>query len=159
MKADYIKISVGNDYTLCVNKEDIIQKANSTINARELASQNINDSMFYLGFYVPKLKAHFTSIVTIRANGEHETTIRLDTILRYTLRGSIWDNLEKAEKEIKGLTSKEYFNLFEKNVCDIINMGDLKHKYLTIDNKRIYDSLTKPDQVSVEISKKIRIED
>ncbi len=99
----------------------------------ETLKENMQDSLFYLTFYISDYQAQVTVLATIKEIDPGKTFVHLDSILYGELTGRIFQGVEKNDINIfKSLTTQEFENYFETNFLNALKANKTDNLYYEV---------------------------
>ena len=137
-----VKLNGDTDRTfvLDMSKEEFFNRISSAHGYSDTLQKNSSDSLFYLYFNVPALKADVVVLANINEIGANKLAIKLDSIISGSVTGGLFNGVDQEDLDkVKSLKSKELEGYFEKYFVYMVK-GSSKKNYLFYDNKLIHDS-------------------
>ncbi|MCJ8164487.1 hypothetical protein MKJ04_06485 [Pontibacter sp. E15-1] len=140
-----VKLEADTDrsFVLDMSKEEFFNRISPAHGYSNALHQNLNDSLFYLYFYLPELKADVTALASITNITSDKVVILLDSVISSYVTGGLFSGVDQKDMhKLESLNSNQLEDYFYKYFIDKVRSG-AKGNHLYYDNKVIHDSYGK----------------
>lgn len=132
-------------FVLDMSKEEFFNRINPAHGYSNAHKQNLNDSLFYLYFYLPELQADVTALTSITMGTTDKVIIQLDSVISSYVTGGLFSGVDQKDiNKVKSLSPNQLEDYFDKYFIDKVRSG-FKENHLYYDNKVIHDSYGKSE--------------
>lgn len=128
-------------YTLDMSKTALFEKLSPEYSLSDTIELNLVDSLFYLYYYVPDVRADMFVLANITEQNKN-TTIRLDSILTGSITGGLISGIDDDDlRTVENIDRSQHEEYFQKYFVDQVRSPISKPSGLFYNNKNIYDEI------------------
>lgn len=120
-----LRVKTNKAFVLELSKEKLftfLHPAHDYSDSRDTLQNSSSDSLFYVYFRIPELKANVTSLVNIKDLNSGRVVIQLDSIISSYVTGGLFTGIDQDDIDnLEELTPSDFENYFEKYFINLIN--------------------------------------
>lgn len=139
------RIDLNKKYIIPISKIDFFNSVHYRYGYSDTIEKNMEDSLFYFYYDIPKYEAHIEAIVKITQPDSDSLCIEMDSIVGYAIYGRFLRGIKKKNKDyMDQLTPHDYEEYFEENYINVVTgLDKFYNRDLFFDNKELIDQYIK----------------
>ncbi|KYG74913.1 hypothetical protein MB14_06840 [Roseivirga ehrenbergii] len=137
------ELGIGSNktYTLELDKTEFFGKLQPGYLLSDTIELNLVDSLFYLYYYVPDIRADMFVLANITEQDD-KTIIRLDNFLTGSVTGSLFSGVDEDDlRAVEKVNKSEHEEFFQKYFIGQLLKPTNESRGLYYNNKNIYDEI------------------
>lgn len=136
-----LAIKSGKTFFVEVDKKEFFNRLQAGYGKSDTLELNLGDSLFYLHYYIPDIKADMLVLANIQEHAS-KTVIRVDSIQTASVSGSLFSGVDEDDiRTLEVMGRAEHEEYFQKYFIHQLLRQTDETKRLYYNNKRIYDEI------------------
>ncbi|WP_299991851.1 hypothetical protein [uncultured Pontibacter sp.] len=136
------KVATNKYFVLDMSKEELFTTLTAGHPYSDSLKKNLDDSLFYLIFDIPGLRAQVTALAVIKSIDVRRTSIKLDSVISGDITGGLFSGVDQYDiNRFQSLSQIDFEAYFERNFVEKIKGKEAEFLYYK--NKEIHDRYSK----------------